>query len=119
MTPIPKPRPKMLDKRKAKADVDAEDRRENAKMKKRSGGRCEVVVISATYRQPWRCPRRAFHPHHLISGIGRRNVGKSIKSEHKLHVCEACHDEIHGRVLKPENDVHRYEATKVRFIRIT
>lgn len=129
MTPIPKPTPKLIDKKKARADVAAIDRRENAKVKQRSGGLCEVQVRlppSERRRVPGELPVAAFtqclgvavgEPHHLISGIGRRNVGKSILAAHKLAVCRKCHLEIHGHVLKPENEAHRYDAATIRFIR--
>lgn len=129
MTACPKPTPKLIDKKKARADVAAIDRRENLKVKKRSGGLCEVQVWlppSERRRLPGELPVAKYslcmglavgEPHHLISGIGRRNVGKSIKAEHKLAVCRKCHAEIHGHVLKPENEANRYDASKIRFVR--
>lgn len=124
--PISKPRPKLLDKREAKAKVCAEDRAENAKVKARSGGWCEVSgyhfgdgpIHVAPNGFHWRCRRRGAHIHHLISGMGRRNVGKSIKAEHKLHVCELHHEEIHGHVLKPTSEETRYDAATVRYERV-
>lgn len=133
---IAKPRPKLLEKREAKAQVAAEDRAENAKVRKRSDGFCEVrieayrelivtgtLVGESTRVVPYighanRCHRRAGHIHHLISGIGRRNIGKSIKADHKLHVCELHHEEIHGHVLKPVNELERYDAATVCYERI-
>jgi hypothetical protein len=56
--------------------------------------------------------------HHLKSGIGRRNVGDSISARCKLHVCDNCHSEIHGHVLKPINERDRYEAATVRYERV-
>lgn len=113
---IAKPRPKLLERREARAKVNAEDRAENAKVKQRSGGRCEVLVRG--FRRWLQCPRRASHVHHLISGIGRRNVGKSIEAGSKLHICGICHEEIHGHVLKPVNDYERESAATIRYERV-
>jgi hypothetical protein len=119
---IAKPRPKLLEKREAKADRDRIDREQNALVKQRSGGQCEALIglssmiaKAATFR---RCARRASHVHHLISGIGRRNVGESIEAAHKLHVCDNCHAEIHGHVLKPENEMERSDAATVVYERV-
>lgn len=119
----PKPRPKFIDKREAAAKKLAEDIAENKIVKARSTGQCEVLVVHRT-KPFWivsvydvRCKRRASHVHHLISGIGRRGRGVSIKAEHKLHICESCHDQIHGHVLKPENEYGRYHAATVKYER--
>jgi hypothetical protein len=119
MMAFPKPRPKLLDKRQVKADTAKVDREENAKVKQRSGGRCEVWIIwdaRGGNRRPDRCLLRASQVHHLISGIGRRNVGKSIEAAHKLHVCDRCHEEIHGHVLKPVTQTD--DATAIRYERV-
>jgi len=129
---IAKPRPRLLEKRDKQAATNALDRAENAKVKQRSGGQCEVremfrvdrweserVTGEPTWRYlPHRCALRASHVHHLISGIGRRNVGRSITAECKLHVCDRCHEEIHGHVLKPVNDYEKEAAATVRYERI-
>lgn len=118
---IAKPRPKLLERREAKAQIAAIDRAENAKVKARSNGQCEVIVLripNAPEVGGWLCHRRAGHIHHLISGIGRRNVGKSIEADHKLHVCELHHEEIHGHVLKPTDEATRYDAATVRYERV-
>lgn len=121
MPPLTKPRPRLLDKRQQKADLAMIDRAENAKVKARSEGRCEVWEVirlgSSTAHHP--CRRRASHVHHLISGIGRRNRGDSIKAAHKLHVCDKCHGEIHGHVLTPVNATERESAATVRYERCT
>lgn len=120
---IAKPRPRLLDKRDQRAKVAEIDRKENAKVKQRSGGRCEVRIDLTLegYTEPWaidrRCVRRASQTHHLISGIGRRNIGKSILAEHKLHVCDLHHQEIHGHVLRPLNATERESAATVRYER--
>jgi hypothetical protein len=121
--PIAKPRPKLLDKREASAKKLAEDIAQNKLVKIRSQGQCEVryqhrEVIDGKVRAERRCGRRASHIHHLRSGIGIRNRGTSIKSVSKLHVCENCHTEIHGHVLRPVNELERYEAATVRYERV-
>ena len=87
------------------------EREENAKVKARSEGRCEVFVVGKrgwkvqvieyleTGRRPdGRCPLRATQVHHMISGRGRRGVGLSLFAEAKQHVCSSCHQDITGDV---------------------
>lgn len=119
MSTLAKPRPKLLDKRDAKALRADIDRKENAKVKARSGGRCEVQTLKYFHHGgSQRCPLRASQVHHLISGIGRRNIGRSIEAPHKLHVCDRCHNEIHGHVLKPVNQYEREHAATVKYERV-
>jgi hypothetical protein len=118
----PKTRVKALEKAdKAKA-IEAQDRTENAKAKKRAKGRCErVEVVNASIVVgkgdvvEVRCHRKDAHVHHLISGIGRRNMGRSIFAEHKLCVCEKCHADIHAKVLQPTTSTD--EAASIRYRR--
>lgn len=119
MHPVPKPRPQLLATRERKSQIAAQDRAENAKVKARSKGQCEVRtrVGVRTVMVP-RCYRRAAHIHHLKSGIGRRNVGDSVLSKCKLHVCELHHSEIHGHVLKPTDEATRYDAATVVYERM-
>lgn len=105
-TAQPKPRPRLLDRRDSKAAIAKIDRLERKKCRERSGGQCEVRSGFIQPGQPpaaitVRCIHRASHNHHLRSGIGRRNRGTSILAAHRLEVCEWCHAEIHGHVLKP------------------
>lgn len=119
---FPKPKPHLLAKRKAKAELESQDRAERKKCHIRSGGRCEVVEItfrpesSAVYTK--RCARRASQNHHLKGGIGRRNRGASILAEHRLDVCDRCHQEITGNVLVPVNRECAEDAATVRYERI-
>jgi hypothetical protein len=107
----PKTRVKALDKAdKAKA-IEAQDRKENAKAKLRANGRCEVRVVVCGGR----CPRKDTETHHLISGIGRRNKGRSILAEHKLRVCSEHHAEITANILQPTTSTD--EAASVRYRR--
>lgn len=115
-TAQPKPQPKLLDKRAAKAALDAQDRLEHAKCKQRSEGRCEVR--EGGYMTFRRCPRRASQNHHLIGGSGKRNRGKSILAEHRLDTCDRCHDEITNHVLVPSDGLKREFADQVRYERI-
>lgn len=118
----PKPRPKLLDKRQAKADVDRIDKQERTKCRARSGGRCEVRVVRILYDgHPGaiRCTEVVRENHHLIGGIGRRNRGRSILAAHRLDVCTRCHAEITGRVLVPCVTQAKAEcAATVRYERI-
>jgi hypothetical protein len=119
---LPKPRPNLLDKRQAKADAARVDREQRAICWARSGGYCEVLVASGLH--PWvgrgftRCHHRATENHHLIGGIGRRNVGRSRLAEHRLHVCAYCHEEITAHVLVPcVDEAQRERAATVRYER--
>lgn len=108
MTACPKPRPKALEKRDRLAARDKIDRAERAKVRARSGGRCEVIesvlaVGGAVGHSRWikhRCLRAAHQNHHLKGGIGRRNRGVSILAAHRLDVCDRCHADITDKILK-------------------
>lgn len=120
-----KPRPRLLDKRDADAKTAKIDLAQNKIVKTRSGGQCEVIehqhhrrATGVAARFAARCHRRAVHIHHLISGLGRRNVGRSIMAAHKLHVCTLHHSEIHGHVLKPISEDTRYRARTVCYERV-
>ena len=83
MPAIPKPPPRPRKRR------IAWDRAESARVKARSDGRCECVVIFEG-----RCPRRATEVHHLLGGHGRRGRGASALAENKLHLCARHHRDI-------------------------
>ena len=121
---IPKGRVKALDKADKTKAIEAQDKAENAKAKKRAGGRCEVVemrpIIGASpsfksVNVAMRCPSAAAETHHLIGGIGRRNKGKSILAEYKLRVCKECHAAITANILRPTTAEH--DASTVRYWR--
>lgn len=129
-TAQPKPRPKLLDKRQKQAELNAQDRIERQKCKQRSGGQCEVWVVSSFApmegdRSSYfgvrvgsrRCPRRASQNHHLIGGQ-RRNKGKSILAEHRIDTCDRCHSEITNHVLVPVDGTLKDDAATVRYERI-
>lgn len=114
-----KPRPRLLDKRAAKAALDAQDRIERAKCKARSGGQCEVHMTTTSFRGgDWRCVRRASQNHHLIGGSGKRNKGKSVLAEHRLDTCDRCHEEITHHVLVPVDGTLKDNAATVRYERV-
>jgi len=126
MPAIPKPRPRLLEKRDRASVTAAIDRAERAKCRQRSGGRCEVITVSlvpdwaglAPFRCVGRpCFRQASENHHLIGGSGRRGRGKSMLAEHRLDVCRQCHQEITGHVLVPVGE-GRKDAATVRFERV-
>lgn len=94
--------PKLLEKRKADQDWQAIDRAESCKVKKRSGGRCEVRCVlgsGAFYHVGARCTRRATEVHHHIGGWKLRGRGASALAENKTHCCSKCHKEITAHVL--------------------
>ena len=103
---FPKPRPAALERADRRNRLKADDLLENAKVKARSGGRCEIVLVF-TFKKwhgpAWptpRCTRRAVHIHHMIGGWGKRARGNSQLAEHKQYACAGCHSDITGHVLK-------------------
>jgi len=70
------------------------DRLENAKVKERSEGQCEI------YRDGWRCAATATEVHHMLSGRGTRARGPSLLADHKQHVCKLCHHLITVKKLQ-------------------
>ncbi len=113
-----KPRPHALvraDKQRARK---AKDEAENRKVRQRSGGQCERVeeINPAIWR---RCARRASQVHHLIGGIGRRNIAEgSVLAAHKLRVCDLCHGDITQHILVPAPGCNRERASYVRYMRV-
>lgn len=96
---VPKPRPAALDRadrRKLRAKLDEA---QNRIVRRRSGGRCEVLTPMKGLAFHVRCPYRAVHVHHMLSGIGVRGLGQSALAINKLHCCRTCHADIHAHVL--------------------
>ncbi len=117
-----KSRNKTLEKAEARAELDKQDKKENAKAKQRAKGGCEVIVSlmapikgDVTLAHSERCTRKDTETHHLIGGIGRRNKGKSLLADYKLRVCKECHDAITKHILRPTTAVH--DAHTVRYWR--
>lgn len=92
-----KGRPAALERKDRRNAVKATDLSENAKVKARSGGRCEVLELQIGVE---RCPRRGNQTHHMIGGWGKRARGNSLLARHKQYVCQRCHDDIGAHVLK-------------------
>lgn len=91
-------RPRKLEKQdRLKVRVSLDDK-ESAKVKARSGGRCEIEV-EVNRKVAWRCKRRAVHVHHMLGGIGVRGRGESAKAIRKQHACSDCHSDITNHVL--------------------
>jgi hypothetical protein len=101
----PKPTPS-----KRKHPDAALDTRESAKVRKRSGGQCEVREVLelggwlGPAGMPVRCQRAATQVHHMIGGNGKRGRGISALAIHKQHMCDACHlwitGDLGGKKLK-------------------
>jgi hypothetical protein len=102
---FPKGRPRILVKRERKSALDAKDRAERKKCHLRSGMRCEVIEVvskpEASAIVNKRCKGKVVHNHHLIGGVGRRNIGKSILAAHRLDTCKTCHQDIEAEILVP------------------
>ena len=117
-----KGRPHLLEKRKRKSDRQRDDRAERKLCHIRIGGRCEVVIVtnrpeSSTFTVQ-RCKRPARHNHHLIGGVGRRNVGDSMKAAHRLDVCPDHHREIEDAIIEPYREDEKLDAATVRYIEV-
>ena len=82
---FPKPLPQMLEREERRARQRARERVENAKVRRRSGGRCEVVLDDR------RCRKSGREIHHLLGGHGRRGRGESLLATHKVHACAVHH----------------------------
>ena len=91
----PKPRPAALERKDRRRKLKAFDESESRKVRIRSTGRCEAVVIGEG-----RCPRHACHVHHMMGGNGVRGRGESAKMERKQHLCGGCHQDIGAHILK-------------------
>ncbi len=90
-------KPKDQKRIRTKREADkALDRKENAKVLKRSEGQCEVRIGAGC--DVVRCPRSATQVHHMVFGRGVRGRGESAFAERKQAVCDQCHDDIHGKL---------------------
>ncbi len=110
---FPKPRPQFLERRQRRACQRARERLENAKVKDRSGGRCEVVLGGT------RCRKTGRDVHHLFGGNGRRGRGDSALATHKVHTCVDHHRLmsllwIEVTWTTPENPVATIRFVQVR-----
>lgn len=116
-----KGKPHVLVKRAKKAERDSEDTRERKLCHVRSGGRCECREVirtpEASLITTKRCKGKAVHNHHLISGVGKRNVGISILSDHRLDLCVRCHQDVEAGILEPTKKDDCYDAATVTYDR--
>jgi len=115
--PQPKPRVRALLKQdRVKRKQSIEDR-ENAKVRARSKGQCEVrEATHGTLLH--RCRKQARHIHHLLPGLGRRGIRESALAQNKLHVCEDDHSLIHAHILQHHwHDVNDRAGTSY-FVRL-
>lgn len=97
---FPKGRPASLERTDRRKARQSKDEAESAKVKARSGGRCEVEEHFGETLVTYRCQRRAVQVHHMIGGWGKRARGDSLNSEHKQHVCLGHHADITGHILQ-------------------
>ena len=110
---FPKPVPQFLERQVRRDCQQAHERRENAVVRQRSGGRCEVVLGGT------RCRKAGREVHHLFGGHGRRGRGVSVIATHKVHTCVEHHRLISLRWIDvtwttPENPVASLEFRQVR-----
>lgn len=93
--------PKVGKRIRTHRDADkALDRKESAKVKERSGGRCEVWERDEQMFG-WgnsRCKRAATQVHHMMGGRGVRGRGESALAIRKQHLCDQCHLDITGDI---------------------
>ena len=82
---FPKPLPHIVERQQRRACQQARERLENTTVRKRSGGRCEVVLGGV------RCRRAGREVHHLLGGHGRRGRGASVLATHKVDACVEHH----------------------------
>ena len=119
---FPKPRPHLLVKRERKAEKESQNRAERKKCHLRSGGRCEVIIVTHAPEQSGifykRCRKAARENHHLLGGIGRRNVGASILAQHRLDTCTDHHAEINHNVIEPYVFDEAHDASTVKYIQV-
>lgn len=90
---LPKGKPIGVVTEQRRADRKSRDERESDKVRKRSGGRCEI-------KAPNRCERRGVHCHHMLSGMGVRGRGESALAIRKQMACEKCHSLITSKKLR-------------------
>jgi len=125
---FPKPKPRALEKQARLRQKQSVEDTQNARVKARSKGQCEVreQFTSRGFAEPTisstrRCHRRASEVHHILGGSGRRGVGESSKAENKLHLCGgpgSCHDLVTRRILQAHwTDVNDRAGTSY-FVRL-
>jgi len=84
MVAFPKPRPKLLDKRKAKASKASDWRKVRAVVMARDGHRCRACGLT-----------NGLDAHHVVA----RSLGGKDKATNLIALCRPCHQSVHGHVL--------------------
>ena len=110
---FPKPVPQFVERQERRACQQARERLENAAVKERSGGRCEVVLGET------RCRKAGREVHHLLGGYGRRGRGDSVLAAYKVHTCVEHHRLMSLRWIEvtwatPENPMATIRFAQVR-----
>ena len=110
---FPKPIPQFVERQQRRACQQARERLENANVRARSGGRCEVVLGET------RCRKAGREVHHLLGGHGRRGRGDSVLATHKVHTCLDHHRLMSLRWIEvtwatPENPMATIRFAQVR-----
>jgi 5-methylcytosine-specific restriction endonuclease McrA len=102
--PVPKPRPKLLDKRKAAAAKVTAWRDVRGLVMERDGRMCRVCRDTA-----------AFDVHHLLP----RSRGGADEKSNLIAVCRRCHTDIHGHVAKLRwaNEANRAGTLRVEWVK--
>jgi len=123
--PQPKPRVRALLKQDRLRKKRSVEDVQNALVRVRSKGQCEVreQFTSRGFAEPEivsarRCHRRASEVHHLLGGTGRRGIGESAKAENKQHLCGICHDLITRHILIGQWTHVEDRAGTVTYVRV-
>lgn len=97
---LQKPRPHALVKEERDAKWKAIDRKESEKARRRSKGRCEVIVAGKRCNRP--VPGTGFLAgvHHHLGGWKLRGRGPSALAKNKTYCCNDCHDAIEKNILE-------------------
>lgn len=100
MAPLPKPRPKLLDKRALKATKASQWRQTRMVVLKRDGHRCRACSAS-----------HGLEVHHVVM----RSLGGTDDARNLIALCRSCHESVHGHVLILRWNGQGNPARTVRF----
>ena len=109
---FPKPVPQFVERQQRRACQQARERLENAAVKERSGGQCEVVLDGR------RCRKAGREVHHLLGGHGRRGRGDSALATHKVHMCVEHHRLMGLRWIAVTWATSENPMTTIRFAQV-
>lgn len=101
--PLKKPRPKLLEKRKAARDRERNWQRIRAQAFARDGYLCRVCQKN-----------RPFDGHHVLA----RSLGGKDEIGNVISVCRRCHEDIHGHVVKVRWSNEKNRAQSLRIERV-